>query len=273
MGSGRPGAFLSVAGKQADGGEPEAGNRLLEPSTPQGARGLEPVQQGDSSRSRYRTDDGRQQCCGCSTVLPAAAVRHDDLRAFLGKIRAYRRTSRVLPSWPYTTREFLLWPDFTNQTNSVERYVRPFTIPVFIKYLKLTADEMEKGLVSYRKAALAAPPEKRHGAYREVLLAEQLERMLRSNDAVLEFETMRFQSDWATKRAGWSCSIGWRPWRKWNWRDQDSLETALRDSRLGYEWEEDYIYRPFTVEQKIKLLRQTINQEIPDYRSHGAVNR
>ncbi len=52
---------------------------------------------------------------------------------------------------------------------------------------------MEKGLVGYRKAALAAPPEKRRGAYREVLLAEQLERMLRSNDAVLEFETLRFQ--------------------------------------------------------------------------------
>ena len=72
----------------------------------------------------------------------------------------WSRTSRLLPSWPYTTREFLLWPDFTNQTNSVERYVRPFTIPVFTKYLKLTADEMEKGLVSYRKAALAAPPGK-----------------------------------------------------------------------------------------------------------------
>jgi len=104
----------------------------------------------------------------------------------------WSRTSRILPSWPYTTREFVLSPDFTNQTNVVERYVRPFTIPTFTKYLKLTADEMEKGLVSYRKAALAAPPEKRRSAYREVLLAEQLERMLRSNDAVLEFETMPF---------------------------------------------------------------------------------
>ncbi len=35
----------------------------------------------------------------------------------------WSRSSRVLPSWPYTTREFVLWPDFTNQTNAAERYV------------------------------------------------------------------------------------------------------------------------------------------------------
>ncbi len=183
----------------------------------------------------------------------------------------WSRSSRVLPAWPYTTREFVLWPDFTNQTNVVERYVRPFTIPVFTKYLKLTADEMEKGLISYRKAALAAPPEKRRGAYREVLLAEQLERMLRSNDAVLEFETMRFQLAKATgKQSQTELLDKMEALAKAELaRTQDSLETARRDSRLGYEWEEDYIYRPFTIEQKIKLLRQTINLEIPDYRTHG----
>jgi hypothetical protein len=53
-------------------------------------------------------------------------------------------------------------------------------------------------------------------------------------------------------------------------RTQHSLETAKRDSRLGYEWDEDYIYRPFTIEQKIKHLEQVISQEIPEYRARLA---
>ncbi len=38
-------------------------------------------------------------------------------------------------------------------------------------------------------------------------------------------------------------------------RTQDSLETARRDSRMGYEWEEDYIYTPEIIEKKIEVLR------------------
>ena len=49
-------------------------------------------------------------------------------------------------------------------------------------------------------------------------------------------------------------------------RTNSSLETARRDSRLGYEWEEDYIYWPESIEKKIQLLKKTLNEEIPAYR-------
>jgi hypothetical protein len=53
--------------------------------------------------------------------------------------------------------------------------------------------EMEMGLVSYRQAALRAPESKRYSAFREVLLAEQIQRMLRSDQAMLEFKDLRFR--------------------------------------------------------------------------------
>lgn len=97
------------------------------------------------------------------------------------------------PYWPYVPRRLILWPDFTNKVNAAERYVRPFSLPVFQKYLRLAAEEMEKGLKDYRRAALAAPLGKQPGAFREVLLAEQLQRMMRSEHALLEFEDLRLR--------------------------------------------------------------------------------
>lgn len=181
----------------------------------------------------------------------------------------WARTSQINPYWPYTPRRLILWPDFTNKINVAERYASPFTLPVFTKYLKLAAGEMEQGLKSYRRAALNAPTSKRQNAFREVLLAEQLQRMMLSDAAVLEFENLRFQLE----KAG-------DPGQRANILDRmvvigkaelartaDSLETAKRDSRLGYEWEQDYIYTPFTIEEKMKLLRRTLEREIPDYRA------
>ena len=53
-------------------------------------------------------------------------------------------------------------------------------------------------------------------------------------------------------------------------RLEHSLQTARRDSRLGYEWEQDYIYTPDHIEEKIKLIEVTLKQQIPDYRKrHG----
>ena len=49
-------------------------------------------------------------------------------------------------------------------------------------------------------------------------------------------------------------------------RTQSSWEAARRDSRLGYEWEQDYIYTPDTIEEKLKLLDDTLNIQIPAYR-------
>jgi hypothetical protein len=50
-------------------------------------------------------------------------------------------------------------------------------------------------------------------------------------------------------------------------RTQAALETARRDSRLGYEWEEDYMYWPETLEKKLQLLKETLAEQIPTYKA------
>src|SRR5699024_5609036 len=66
-------------------------------------------------------------------------------------------------------------------------------LPVFLKYLKKSADEMEEGLKLYRAAALTSPASKRQKAVREVVIAEQLHRMMESDRAILEFEDLRLK--------------------------------------------------------------------------------
>lgn len=163
----------------------------------------------------------------------------------------------------------MLQPDFTNKRNAAEGYAGPLTLPVFTKYLKLAADEMELGLKSYRQAALNAPAPKRLTAFREVLLAEQLQRMMRSADAVLEFETMRVKlANMAGREARIALLNQMAALAKEELaRTQDSLATAQRDSRLGWESYDDYLYTPARLEQKIEQLRQLVGHELPDYRA------
>ena len=131
---------------------------------------------------------------------------------------------------------------------------------------------MEEGLRSYRSAALNAPPAKRVGALREVLLAEQLQRMMRSDRAVIEFEDLRFKLARTQDKVAERQLVDnmTRILKEEMARTTDSLETARRDSRLGYEWEQDYIYTPDTIEEKLKLLRVTLMEQIPAYgKRHG----
>lgn len=180
----------------------------------------------------------------------------------------WSRNADIVSYWPYTPRYFLLRPDFTNQMNAAERYAKPFTLPTFTKYLNLAADEMEQGLVSYRRAALSAPAAKSKSAYKEVLLAEQLERMMRSDVAVLQFEDMRYHLAKAGSESRAALLNRMLALAKDELaRTQDSLETARRDSRMGYEWEEDYIYTPEIIENKIEVLRSVIDRKIPGYQS------
>jgi hypothetical protein len=183
--------------------------------------------------------------------------------------QVWARESRVNSYWPYTPRNFFLFPDFTNQVNAAERYARPFTLAVFHKYLLLAADEMETGLESYRRAALRSPDSKRKGALREVLLAEQIQRMMRSEAAILEFEDIRFRlaktSDVTERRPILDRMAAIL--REEIARTEASLEAARRDSRLGYEWEQDYIYTPGVLEQKLELLRETLQLQLPAYRA------
>ena len=127
---------------------------------------------------------------------------------------------------------------------------------------------MEKGLESYRRAALHAPAAKKLNAFREVLLAEHIERMLLSNEAVVEFEDLRFHLVHSRDAAEQTRLLDRMTeiLKLEIVRTQASLETARRDSRLGYEWEQDYIYWPEVLEKKLQLLQVTLSEKIPAYR-------
>lgn len=176
--------------------------------------------------------------------------------------------SQLNPYWPYVPQRLFFWPDFTNTRDRAKDYIAFFTVPVFQKYLNLAADRMEEGLRSYRKAALNAPEAKQKTAFREVLLAEQLQRMMRSEHAVIEFEQHRLALaraiDVAEKRALLDkMSAILKEERE---RTVSSRETARRDSRLGYEWEQDYIYTPDTIDEKLKVIDDTLDRQIPNFR-------
>lgn len=180
--------------------------------------------------------------------------------------------SQLNPHWPYVPSRLIFWPDFSNRHNAAEGYIGFFSIPVFQKYLKLAADRMEQGLQSYRQAALHAPAAKQKPAFREVLLAEQLQRMMRSEHAIIEFEGLRLGLTKASVAADKRDLLQAMTALLYEERERtvSSREAARRDSRLGYEWEQDYIYTPDTIEEKLKLIDDTLDRQIPAYRQqHG----
>lgn len=185
----------------------------------------------------------------------------------------WSRQTEISPYWPFAPRRVILLPDFSNRVNAAERYAQPFSLKVFNKYLLLAADEMELGLKSYRRAALAAPEFKRKTAFREVLLAEQLQRMMRSDQAILEFEDLRFKLAQRADTAGQSRMLDRMVaiLKEEIARTAASLETVRRDSRLGYEWENDYFYTPYVLEEKLKQLQLALGTQIPAYRNRSGI--
>jgi hypothetical protein len=190
------------------------------------------------------------------------------------------------PRWPYTIPRLLFFPDFTNQTNQAEQYARDGSgvanlpqdkpvesvLPIFNEYLQRAADEFEAGLAEYRKAALAAPPGKRVSAFKEVQIAEQMQRMMRSEQAILEFEDLRMslmKSDDKEKKNALLERMAQILQQEIE-RTGASAEAAERDSRLGYQMEQDYVYYKHAFEEKLKLLQHTLTRELPAYRQqHG----
>lgn len=177
--------------------------------------------------------------------------------------------------WPFAHPIMVFMPDFRNRTNQAEAYARRRSgidagdkdpvLPVFNKYVLLAADRLEAGLKLYRQAALGAPPEKQASAFQEVLLVEQMQRMLRSLHAILEFEDLRFRLMKTDDRAQAGAILDrlTEIVAEEIARTQESLEIAKRDSRLGYECEMDYVYSPFVLEQKLDVLEETLTDEIP----------
>ena len=185
------------------------------------------------------------------------------------------------PYWPFTVSRMVFFPDFSNQTNKSEQYARSATgivaeketkiLPVFLKYLKKAIDEMEQGLILYRSAAVNSPETKRKEAVREVVVAEQLQRMMQSDYAILEFEDLRLQLLKEKDKNTFEKILD----RMENIlkdeieRTELSLLAATRDSRMGFQFEQDYVYTPYSITEKLKVLTETLNSQFPDARKNG----
>jgi hypothetical protein len=177
----------------------------------------------------------------------------------------------INPYWPFTVKRMVFFPDFSNKTNRAENYARSATgiqapretklLTVFLKYLKMASDEMEKGLNLYREAALKSPAPKRQAAVREVVVAEQLQRMMQSDHAILEFEDLRLQ--FVKSKEGAVLDKMEKILRDEIDRTELSLLAATRDSRLGFQFEQDYVYTPFSLEEKIRVMKETLDKHIP----------
>jgi hypothetical protein len=192
---------------------------------------------------------------------------HDAWMGYLG--------GELNPYWPFTVSRMVFYPDFSNKTNRAEQYARGATgivagkevalLPVFLKHLKMAAAEMEEGLKLYRAAAMESPDWKRKRAVSEVVVAEHLHRMMESNCAVLEFEELRFNR--AHEKDNAKAAEMLKKMEKIVTaeiaRTKLSLIAATHDSRLGFQFEQDYVYTPYSLKEKLLLLEDTLNKQLP----------
>jgi hypothetical protein len=193
------------------------------------------------------------------------------------------QSSYIYPEWPYSPTFLTFLPDFRNQTNRAEQYALSHSglagienqkvtgeeaLKIFRKYLLRAADQFEEGLKLYRRAAMSAPDERRVDAFREVLLVEQMQNMLRSCEAILAFEDHRFRfekgdSNFERQRLlDEMRTIAEQELA----RTARALEAARRDSRLGYEFEHDYVYTPRVIEEKIQILKGFLENDYSEAR-------
>ena len=180
----------------------------------------------------------------------------------------------INPYWPFTVSRLVFCPDFSNQTNKAELYARAVSgiqaapdkpvLPVFLKHLRLAAERLGEGLNLYRTAALHSPPSKRARAVREVIIAEQIQRMLLSNHAILEFEDLRLQlaAERDGQKGGDILDRMRAIVRGEIARTELSLLAATRDSRLGFQFECDYVYTPYSLREKLQILRETLEKQL-----------
>ena len=185
------------------------------------------------------------------------------------------------PYWPFTVSRMVFFPDFSNSTNRAEQYARSATgivagketkiLPIFLKYLLKAIDEMEQGLVLYRSAAINSPETKRKEAVREVLVAEQLQRMMQSDHAILEFEDLRMKvvTEKDKKAIGKTLERMEYILKDEIERTELSLLAATKDSRQGFQFEQDYVYTPYSLKEKLNLLKETRDIQLPKYKKEN----
>jgi len=186
--------------------------------------------------------------------------------------------AHIDPYWPFTVFYLTFLPDFTNRTNRAELYARnvsgvevgPETkvLPVFLKYLRQASDRMEEGLHLYRAAALGAPEHKRQRAVREVVVAEHVQRMMQSDAAILEFEDLRMQlaAEPDSVKANVMLDRMETILHEEIARTELALLAATHDSRLGFQFEQDYVYTPYSLQEKQRILREALEKQLPERR-------
>ncbi len=189
------------------------------------------------------------------------------------------KKSSFNPYWPFTISRMVFYPDFSNKTNKAEHYARRATglgdvsketevLPVFLKHLKQASDKMEDGLRLYRTAASNSPVSKRTQALREVVVAEQMQRMMQSDTAILTFEDLRLKlvKEHDSRKTGVIFDRMENIVRKEIYRTELSLLAATRDSRLGFQFEQDYVYTPYSLREKLGVLKETLDIQLPNAR-------
>jgi hypothetical protein len=96
--------------------------------------------------------------------------------------------------------------------------------------------------------------------------------MLLSNHAILEFEDLRLEL--AREQDGQKAqSLRERMRtivREEIARTELSLLAATRDSRLGFQFECDYVYTPYSLREKLQVLRQTLDRQLSAGRKESA---
>ena len=191
--------------------------------------------------------------------------------------------AEINPYWPFTVTRLVFIPDFSNNSNRAEGYARGVSgieapgeiqvLPVFLKYLGLANEKMAEGLDLYRAAAMSSPERKRDGAFREVIVAEQIHRLLQSDQNILSFEDLRLKM--VAEKDGAVVTVMLNQMedmvRDEIARTKRALIAMTRDSRIGFQFEVDYVYTPYSLQEKLAVLEDTIDRQIPEFRKKAGL--
>jgi hypothetical protein len=92
--------------------------------------------------------------------------------------------------------------------------------------------------------------------------------MLLSDHAILEFEDLRLQqaAEKDPQKAAAVLDQMETIVREEIARTELSLLAATRDSRLGFQFECDYVYTPYSLREKLQSLRETLEKHLPEER-------
>jgi hypothetical protein len=169
------------------------------------------------------------------------------------------------PTWPHLVSWMWIKPDFSGKTNSAAQLARNFSLPVYRKYMQQTLEKLQRGLTSYRKAALAAPSSRKAAALKEVGVAEMMALIVASSIRHVDFETARFNLASAKNRKEGEALLN--SMRQLLTAELSDVEVALllasKDSRIGFHTYYGRIISPYNLQQKAEQLKQALAVDLP----------